>query len=319
MVQGGSGVRPLYGTTTPNPGGQQNFFYTANSDELTLENIKIDGSATLNGSTITTWPSGGGSTNAFGTVAVSGQSNVIADSAPDTLTFVAGSNMTITTNASTDTITFNASTSGGTQNLFDKFSVSGQTTVQADSSTDTLTFVAGTNMTITTDATTDSITFNASGGGGGLANIVEDTTPQLGGNLDGQTYNITTTGDITAANFNTTSDESLKDNVETIENALAKVINMRGVNFDIDGRSSTGVIAQEMEQVLPQVVNEREDGIKTVAYGNIVGTLIEAIKEQQNQIEELKQLAHPPVAPGGATELMDLISDIEERLDKLEG
>ena len=60
MVQGGSGARPLYGTTSPNPGGQQNFFYIADDDELTLENLNIDGSVTLNGSTITTWPTGGG-------------------------------------------------------------------------------------------------------------------------------------------------------------------------------------------------------------------------------------------------------------------
>ena len=325
MVQGGSGVRPLYGTTTPNPGGEQNFFYTANDDELTLENIKIDGSATLNGSTITSWPTGGGSTNAFGTVAVSGQSNVIADQAPDTLTLIAGSNMTITTNATNDSITFNASTSGGTQNLFETISVSGQTSVQADSSTDTLTFVAGTNMTITTDATTDSITFNSTGGGGGgLANIVEDTTPQLGGNLDGQSYNITTTGDITAANFNTTSDESLKENVETIENALSKVINMRGVNFNWkeNAQPGTGVIAQEMEQVIPQVITENDEGIKHVQYGNLVGTLIEAIKEQQNQIEELKVIAHPPRGLDeleGGQELFELLRDIEARLDKLEG
>jgi len=158
------------------------------------------------------------------------------------------------------------------------------------------------------------------GGGGGLANVVEDTTPQLGGNLDGQTFDITTTGDITAANFNSTSDESLKTNVETIENALTKVINMRGVNFDwVDtGKASTGVIAQEMEEVLPQVVSASENGTKHVAYGNIIGTLIEAIKEQQRQIEELQEIAHPPVAPGGATELLNLIQDIESRLDNLE-
>jgi len=326
MVQGGSGVRPLYGTTTPNPGGDQNFFYTANDDELTLENIKIDGSATLNGATITSWPTGGSTQNLFETIAVSGQSNIVADGTTDTLTFAAGSNMTITTNASTDTVTFNASTSGGTQNVFDKIAVSGQTTVAADSATDTLTFIAGTNVTITTDATTDSITINSTGGGGGggLANVVEDTTPQLGGNLDGQAFNITTTGDITATNFNTTSDESLKTNVETIENALTKVINLRGVDFNWveNSQPGTGVIAQEIEQVLPHVVTENDDGIKHVQYGNIVGTLIEAIKEQQLQIEELKELAHPPrglMELDGAPELIDLITDINARLDKLEG
>ena len=372
MVQGGSGVRPLYGTTTPNPGGDQNFFYTANDDELTLENIKIDGSATLNGSTITSWPSGGsaitvqdegsslataastinfvgagvvasgtGATktitvasggdanqNAFSNLAVSGQTTVAADNSTDTLTLVAGNNITITTDATTDSVTINGQAGGAggdvNQNAFSNIAVSGQTTVAADTTTDTFTLVAGTNVTLTTDATTDSITINASGGGGGMSDLIDDTTPQLGGNLDGQAFNITTTGDITAANFNSTSDESLKTNVETIENALTKVINLRGVDFNWveNSQPGTGVIAQEIEEVLPHVVTENDEGIKHVQYGNIVGTLIEAIKEQQLQIEELKDLAHPPrglMELEGASELVDLITDINARLDKLEG
>ena len=97
-------------------------------------------------------------TEAFKTIAVSGQSSVVADSATDTLTLVAGSNMTITTNASGDTVTFASSGGGGTQNVFSTFAVSGQSNVVADSTTDTLTLVAGTGIGITTDASADSIT-----------------------------------------------------------------------------------------------------------------------------------------------------------------
>ena len=101
----------------------------------------------------------------------------------------------------------------------------------------------------------------------------------------------TATGDMTAANFNSTSDASLKTNVNTITRALDKVTQLRGVNFDwIDsGKSATGVIAQEIEAVLPEVVSEDKDGIKHVAYGNVVGVLIEAIKELKAEIEELKK------------------------------
>tara|TARA_Y100000389_G_C17399532_1_gene484511 strand:- start:753 stop:1319 length:567 start_codon:yes stop_codon:yes gene_type:complete len=94
-----------------------------------------------------------------------------------------------------------------------------------------------------------------------------------------------------AATFNNDvtafSDERLKDNIETIENALTKVDNMRGVTFTRDGRQGTGVIAQEMQKVMPEVVHD-EGEYMSVAYGNLVGVLIEAVKELKAEIEELK-------------------------------
>lgn len=68
------------------------------------------------------------------------------------------------------------------QNAFSTIQISGQSNVVADNATDTLTFAAGSGVTLTTDASTDTITIGAPGTG--LSNIVEDTTPQLGGNLD---------------------------------------------------------------------------------------------------------------------------------------
>jgi hypothetical protein len=101
---------------------------------------------------------------AFGTVSVSGQSDVVADSSSDTLTLVAGTGITITTNAGSDSVTI--TNSGSASNSFTTISVSGQSDVVADSGTDTLTLVAGSGMTITTNAGTDTITFASSGGGG---------------------------------------------------------------------------------------------------------------------------------------------------------
>ena len=83
--------------------------------------------------------------------------------------------------------TFSGTSSGtntGDQSLFSTIAVSGQSDVVADSTSDTLTLAAGANITITTNAATDTITIAASGGGGGLADIVDDLTPQLGGDLD---------------------------------------------------------------------------------------------------------------------------------------
>jgi len=82
------------------------------------------------------------------------------------------------------------------------------------------------------------------------------------------------------------SDERLKTNVRTIDGALDKVSQMRGVYFDKDGKASTGVIAQEVEKVIPEVVLDGE--YKSVAYGNLVGVLIEAIKELRAEITQLK-------------------------------
>ena len=101
-----------------------------------------------------------------------------------------------------------------------------------------------------------------------------------------------------AATFNNDvtafSDARLKENVETIDNALDKVCAMRGVTFDrIDSTESgrqMGVIAQEIQDIVPEVVkvNGDEDKTLSVSYGNMVGVLIEAIKELKEEIKELK-------------------------------
>ena len=100
--------------------------------------------------------------------------------------------------------------------------------------------------------------------------------------------NLTMAGDITAF-----SDIRLKDNVEVIENAIQKLIQINGVTFtridhDDKERRYCGVIAQEVEKVLPEVVSEDNNGIKNVAYGNMIGLLIEAIKEQNILISKMK-------------------------------
>jgi hypothetical protein len=97
------------------------------------------------------------------------------------------------------------------------------------------------------------------------------------------------------------SDARVKENVTTIDNALEKVLQLRGVYYnrtDISDKSKKiGVIAQEIQEVLPEVVHEEVDGMLGVAYGNMGGLFIEAFKEQQEQIDrqqkeidELKEL-----------------------------
>lgn len=91
------------------------------------------------------------------------------------------------------------------------------------------------------------------------------------------------------------SDARVKENVETITDASEKIRFLRGVTFNKinESKRSMGVIAQEVEQIIPEVVHTDEDGMKAVAYGNMVGLLIEAVKEQQHEIEQLKaQVKH---------------------------
>jgi len=102
-------------------------------------------------------------------------------------------------------------------------------------------------------------------------------------NLSGATF----TGTVTAPNFVSSSDARLKSEIETIGDALSLVRDLRGVRYTMDGASGIGVIAQEVEPILPEIVSEA-DGLKRVAYGNLAGLLIEAIKILADEIDSLK-------------------------------
>lgn len=89
----------------------------------------------------------------------------------------------------------------------------------------------------------------------------------------------------------TTSDIKLKINITPIENCLDKVLQLQGVEYDrIDYKKhEIGMIAQEVEKVLPDLVEENSEGIKILHYKNLTAVLVEAIKEQQEQINSLKE------------------------------
>jgi len=102
------------------------------------------------------------------------------------------------------------------------------------------------------------------------------------------TGNVVSSGIVTAQDFDALSDQKYKENVTTVNNALLKVEQMRGVKFNWkeSGSPSYGVIAQELQEVLPELVHGNDP--KTVNYNGIIGVLIEAIKELKAEIEELK-------------------------------
>ena len=92
------------------------------------------------------------------------------------------------------------------------------------------------------------------------------------------------------------SDERLKYNIRTIENPIEKVSRLRGVQYQWNdnqtayspGSNDTGIIAQDVQKVLPEIVTQRKDGHLAVKHDRLVGLLIESVKEQQKQINELK-------------------------------
>ena len=113
-----------------------------------------------------------------------------------------------------------------------------------------------------------------------------------GGTITGTSVSVT--GDVVAY---ASSDERLKDNIKPIENAVNKVQQLRGVTWDWNDNTdelqkslpNVGVIAQDVEKVLPQLVKDRDNGFKGVDYDKLVGLLIEAVKDQQTQIEALER------------------------------
>jgi len=108
----------------------------------------------------------------------------------------------------------------------------------------------------------------------------------------GLSGNVYAGGVVSGLDLLSTSDKRLKKNIKTIKTPLNTVQELRGVTFQWkkSGKDSIGVIAQEVEEIIPQVVEIDGNGNKTVSYGSMVGLLIEAIKEQQEQINELKRI-----------------------------
>jgi hypothetical protein len=149
--------------------------------------------------------------------------------------------------------------------------------------------LAGLGVTVGT-ASTPSVYFNGDIQTGffspttGNFNVVSVGSTILNVNTSG----IIVTGITTATDFDSLSDINYKENIVTVNNALLKVEQLRGVKFDWkeSGSPSYGVIAQELEQVLPELVHGNDP--KTVNYNGIIGVLIEAIKELKAEVEELK-------------------------------
>jgi hypothetical protein len=108
-------------------------------------------------------------------------------------------------------------------------------------------------------------------------------------NLTVQSINCS--GVATALDFNSTSDVNLKKDVKVIDEAVLKVSQLNGVSFNWTdtGQSSAGVIAQDVEKVMPEIIRNNPTGYKSLNYNGLIGLLIEAVKEQNETIKSLEQ------------------------------
>ena len=138
-------------------------------------------------------------------------------------------------------------------------------------------------LTATNDAATASDFYPVFVAATGSAQTVTATSAKL--------YFRPSTGQLSATDFNTLSDAVYKEDIQPINNALNKILDLRGVSYKMKDskRPALGVIAQEIEHILPEVVSENDNGSKTVSYNHIIAVLIEAIKEQQKIIDDINQ------------------------------
>lgn len=283
----------------------------------------------------------------FKTIVVDEQDNIVADSGSDTLTLAAGSNITLTTNATTDTVTIASSGEGGGGGAASQIVVTDEST---DTSCNVLFTISATGEDLQPKSSTN-LTFNSSSGALAASSFVGDVTGNVTGNVSGSSgsctgnsvtattaTNVTVTdessdetcnvlfttgaggesgsslglktgtgfifnstthsllldGDITAF---ASSDKRLKTNIQPIQDPLTKLQKIGGYTFDWVPKqgihshtgNDIGVIAQEIEEVLPEITTTRDNGYKAVKYEKLTAYLIECVKAQQTHIQQLEE------------------------------
>ena len=227
--------------------------------------------------------------NAFTNIQVSGQPTIAADSSSDTLTLVAGSNMTIVNDVDNDTITFHS-----TQQI-NEAGANGEALISGTPVDNQLAvWVSNTAVESQPALVWDNgnTMLHVSG------NI--EMSGNLGVNVTGDdiTHGITlpnsanNSGIVKANAYATYSSLKFKENVSEIQDPINTIMNMRGVTFDWkqNGKKDYGFIAEEVDQVMPEIVfkDDSPTGVSSMDYQKIVPVLLEAIKIQQGKIETLE-------------------------------
>jgi hypothetical protein len=195
----------------------------------------------------------------FKTIAVAGQSSIVADSSTDTLTIAAGTGITLTTDAGTDTLTITNSATGA--NAFGSVAVAGQTTVEADSTGDTLTLVSGTGVNITTNAGADSITIASTINS--FSNIAVSGQSNVVAGSAGDTLTLVAAGGMTittASGTDTITFDSARLDDDDVTLSGTRTIELNGEELIITSASANVVEISGGSAVLPSTTIRSTDG-----------------------------------------------------------
>lgn len=253
--------------------------------------LAVTGAVTLSSTLAVT-----GNTTLSGTLAVTGATTLASNGlnvGSGQLNVTGGNvsmsgNLAVTgTSAHTGNSTFTTLSASGAATLSSTLAVTGATTLNAAT---TINLASAGALNINTSGTLNGLRFYS--GGTITGQLGASTTyPFYVANAAGTAmiYSDTSGNFTAAANISAYSDAKLKTNVHTIDNALVLVEKLRGVYYKrIDsGEEGIGVIAQEVRNVFPQAV-QNNDGTLSVLYGNLVGPLIEAVKELSARVKELE-------------------------------
>jgi DNA uptake protein ComE-like DNA-binding protein len=265
---------------------------TALQTARTINGVSFNGTANISFNTDTVAE---GSTNQYFTTAraraaISAAGDLSYNPTTGVISFSATGAPVISVAGKTGSVTLNTADVAESTNLYftnararTAISVSGAGSYNSSTGVITINAAPVTSVAGKTGAVTLAIADTS-----GLQTALDGKFSASGGTISGNVSvsgTVTATGDITAF-----SDERTKSNVETITEALYKVKAMRGVSYisKFNMEERIGVIAQEVERVVPEVVHTHENGLKSVAYQNLVGLLIEAIKALELRVAELE-------------------------------
>jgi len=287
---------------------------TGAAGSITTSGLITAPNLTINGASVNTSiaPTGSGTvTITSGATGAMNNVNIGATTRGTGAFTTLGANSTVTLNPTTTAVTITSGATGAMDNVnigvttpgtgkFTTLTATGTTTLATSltgllkaSSGVVSTATSGTDyspaIAVTDDGTTNasyyplmSSVIGATGSGVSLSTAYTSNS---------KLYFNPSTGTINATIFNSLSDANKKQNVASIQGAVSTVNKLNGVSFEWKDNSlpSYGVIAQDIEKVIPEIVSTDKDGAKSVNYNGIIGFLINAIKEQQAQIDELKE------------------------------